>query len=86
MKRLIKLRWGLSAAALVNLPALLPLSAVGCSGVCGACGGSCAIAALTTGGLLAAGHYQRLLVRRRSQPDLSPRTGGPPDIEPHSSA
>ena len=70
------LRWGLSSALLVNLPGLLQLSASTCTGLCGACGGGCAIAGLTAGGFFAATRFYKIL-RVRAAHWRQSKTGPP---------
>lgn len=46
------LGWGLGSAVSVNLPSILQTPMISCTGICGSCGGGCAIVGLIMGGVL----------------------------------
>jgi len=52
MSKSSTLTLGAGSAALVNLPSILNLPVSSCSGICGSCGGGCAIVGLTVAGFL----------------------------------
>jgi len=69
MSKSSTLTWGTGSAVLVNVQSILNIPINNCSGICGSCGGGCAIVGLTIAGFLVTNYFYKSC-REKSSPQV----------------